>query len=71
MYRFATLTRYDDQELTLILDFIERSNAAASVALAELRGETKADEPTKSARAGKSSRAAKRGKSVPTAFKSA
>jgi DNA-binding MarR family transcriptional regulator len=65
----ATLTRYDDQELALILDFIERSSAAATVALAELRGDKNGDQPMKSG--SKSSRVAKRGKGLPTALKSA
>ncbi len=35
----ATLAHYADKELALILDFIQRSSAAASEALAELRGQ--------------------------------
>ena len=33
----STLALYDDQELALVLDFIERTSAAETQALAELR----------------------------------
>ncbi len=52
MERAATsvLSAYGDNELALLLDFIERTSAAATIALAELRSRRQKRSKTKSAR---------------------